>query len=107
MSRQAHPIEGWAESDHVKSLQITQPPGLVALYFAWRTVRSNGDQEEPEQDPLLKNGNAAPDAGIHKLSLFKRTSGAIVYGFWAFVDMASGRYLWQSMRAHTHKTKAS
>ncbi|XP_010558727.1 PREDICTED: uncharacterized protein LOC104827276 [Tarenaya hassleriana] len=62
---------------------------VLAGYFAWRTVRSSdhsvadsisGDSPVEQKDKIGFN--------------FKRT---VEKGFWVFVDMASGRYLWRNL----------
>lgn len=73
--------------------------GLVAGYFAWRTFRV---KEDEAQDPPQSNSNTE-DAASHKYGLLKRAPAVIVSGFWTFVDMASGRYLWQNLVTHSHK----
>jgi len=73
--------------------------GLVAGYFAWKTFRV---KEDEAQDPPQSNSNTE-DAASHKYGLLKRAPAVIVSGFWKFVDMASGRYLWQNLVTHSHK----
>ncbi|KAL2320464.1 hypothetical protein Fmac_029433 [Flemingia macrophylla] len=56
---------------------------MLAAYFAWTTVRSSpkieftiqdhNNKSSPNKDPMVQNG------------------------FWIFVDMASGRYLWRNL----------
>lgn len=64
---------------------------VLAGYFAWRTVRSSpnidlacDDSIEEEKSPFKKE-----DFDFKKM---------IQNGFWVFVDMASGRYLWRNLR---------
>ncbi|KAK2451090.1 Methyltransferase-related protein [Trifolium repens] len=64
---------------------------VLAGYFAWRTVRSSpnidldSDNYIEEEKSSLKKENFD----------FKKM---IQNGFWVFVDMASGRYLWRNLR---------
>jgi hypothetical protein len=73
--------------------------GLVAGYFAWKSFRT---KEDEAQDPPQSNSNTE-DAAFHKLGLLKKAPTVIVSGFWKFVDMASGRYLWQNLVTHSHE----
>ncbi|KAJ9179907.1 hypothetical protein P3X46_008219 [Hevea brasiliensis] len=65
---------------------------VLAGYFAWRTVRSspeiesiNSDDSAVEQKPL----NDKQEFNVNKM---------IQNGFWVFVDMASGKYLWRNLK---------
>ncbi|KAK7290634.1 hypothetical protein RIF29_05194 [Crotalaria pallida] len=58
---------------------------VLAAYFAWTTVRSSPDTNFTHQDH---------DNKVH--FSFKKM---IQNGFWVFVDMASGRYLWRNLRS--------
>lgn len=64
---------------------------VLAGYFAWRTVRSS-----PKIDL------ASDDSIEEEKSSFKKEDFdlkmMIQNGFWVFVDMASGRYLWRNLR---------
>ncbi|XP_074367169.1 uncharacterized protein LOC141707728 [Apium graveolens] len=56
---------------------------LLAGYMAWRTVRSTPDSDKEDTKAPAKN-----------YSFTKMMQN----GFWVFVDMASGRYLWKNLR---------
>ncbi|KAI4381624.1 hypothetical protein MLD38_007682 [Melastoma candidum] len=61
---------------------------VLAGYFAWRTVRSSpDDQPSPDSTP--------DDLPSPKSLSLKKMAGD---GFWGFVDMASGRYLWRGIK---------
>lgn len=66
---------------------------VLAGYFAWRTVRSS-----PEADI----NSLSDDSPNEKTSLKDKDESnftrSIQNGFWVFVDMASGRYLWRNLR---------
>ncbi|CAL5354532.1 unnamed protein product [Camellia sinensis] len=65
---------------------------ILAGYFAWRTVRSF-----PDMDILTLEGSKMEKASSkdkQELDLKKM----IQNGFWVFVDMASGGYLWRNLR---------
>ncbi|XP_057500098.1 uncharacterized protein LOC130784284 [Actinidia eriantha] len=73
---------------------------ILAGYFAWRTVRSS-----PETDFLASKGSTTEEMS----SKDKQESNLrekIVNGFWVFVDMASGRYLWRNLRERKGDEKA-
>ncbi|KAG5051077.1 hypothetical protein AAZX31_02G068400 [Glycine max] len=63
---------------------------VLAGYFAWKTVRSNPievfSEDSADEDKSSKKG----DFDFKKM---------IQNGFWGFVDMASGRYLWRNLRS--------
>ncbi|TKY46188.1 hypothetical protein E2542_SST28226 [Spatholobus suberectus] len=65
----------------------------LAGYFAWKTVRSDPKNE------LVSEDSAEEDKSLKKEDFdFKKM---IQNGFWVFVDMASGRYLWRNLRPTT------
>ncbi|WOH00150.1 hypothetical protein DCAR_0519508 [Daucus carota subsp. sativus] len=59
---------------------------ILAGYMAWRTVRStpDSDKEDTKVAKVPRNNS----------SFTKMMQN----GFWVFVDMASGRYLWKNLR---------
>ncbi|MED6209736.1 hypothetical protein PIB30_057650 [Stylosanthes scabra] len=59
---------------------------VLAAYFAWTTVSSS-----PESDITGEDENKDKE----HLS-FKKM---IQNGFWVFIDMASGKYLWRNLRS--------
>ncbi|KAK7380638.1 hypothetical protein VNO78_33153 [Psophocarpus tetragonolobus] len=63
---------------------------VLAGYFAWKTVRSDTKMDVFSED------SAEEDKSLKKEDFdFKKM---IENGFWGFVDMASGRYLWRNLR---------
>ncbi|CAL5354539.1 unnamed protein product [Camellia sinensis] len=65
---------------------------ILAGYFAWRTVRSF-----PDMDILTLEGSQMEKTSSkdkQELDLKKM----IQNGFWVFVDIASGGYLWRNLR---------
>ncbi|XP_024517195.1 uncharacterized protein LOC112341403 [Selaginella moellendorffii] len=71
----------------------------LAGYFAWKNLwgASAGDDEEQieeEDSAKQQESSSLLDKVCSKTSLF----------FWTFVDMASGRYLWQNLVAKQSKT---
>ncbi|KAL8142847.1 hypothetical protein V2J09_015879 [Rumex salicifolius] len=61
---------------------------ILAGYFAWRSVRSS-----PEIDLT-----AAEDLVQVRDKQERNIRGMIQQGFWVFVDMASGKYLWRNLK---------
>ncbi|KAK4769680.1 hypothetical protein SAY87_030212 [Trapa incisa] len=73
---------------------------LLAGYFAWRTVRSS-----PGIDPSLQEA-ASDDTAPRKEAGELNFKKVIQDGFWVFVDMASGRYLWRNFKEMRSQEKA-
>ncbi|KAF5725719.1 hypothetical protein HS088_TW23G00446 [Tripterygium wilfordii] len=68
---------------------------LLAGYLTWRTVSSlpeTGFNLVEDSGDDAKKDNQEQQLNTHKL--FK----GIQNGFWVFVDMASGRYLWKNLK---------
>ncbi|XP_021898238.1 uncharacterized protein LOC110814950 [Carica papaya] len=72
---------------------------ILAGYFAWRTVRSSPEIEQVCDDYRIEKNKLKDEEQFN----FKRM---IQNGFWVFVDMASGRYLWRNMREMRKDKKA-
>ncbi|KAJ4845957.1 hypothetical protein Tsubulata_035373 [Turnera subulata] len=64
---------------------------VLAGYFAWMTVSSPSPGVD---DDCVASNDAATLQEKQEFSL-KRM---IQSGFWVFVDMASGRYLWRNLK---------
>ncbi|KAL7180983.1 hypothetical protein ACSBR1_039943 [Camellia fascicularis] len=65
---------------------------ILAGYFAWRTVRSF-----PDMDILTLEGSQMEKTSSKDKQEFD-LKRMIQNGFWVFVDMASGGYLWRNLR---------
>ncbi|CAI0433159.1 unnamed protein product [Linum tenue] len=63
---------------------------VLAGYFAWRTVNASPDAFA---EPDVSNDSTV-DAKKQETNMIKM----IQNGFWVFVDMASGRYLWRNFK---------
>ncbi|CAI0384986.1 unnamed protein product [Linum tenue] len=63
----------------------------LAGYFAWTTVNASTDAFA-EAD--FSNDSTADAKKQQESNMFK----VIQNGFWVFVEMASGRYLWRNFR---------
>ncbi|XVE62920.1 hypothetical protein DITRI_Ditri06bG0157800 [Diplodiscus trichospermus] len=63
---------------------------VLAGYFAWRTVGSSSDINDgasEDSDKIVAKDKQ--EFGMKKM---------VQNGFWVFVDMASGRYLWRNLK---------
>ncbi|KAF2566480.1 hypothetical protein F2Q70_00025753 [Brassica cretica] len=65
---------------------------VLAGYFAWKTVSSS---------PELISDDSPVELNDKGLSFNKKMEN----GFWVFVDMASGRYLWRNLKEMREKTQ--
>ncbi|CAK9136735.1 unnamed protein product [Ilex paraguariensis] len=65
---------------------------VLAGYFAWRAVRSSTETETVVSDDTTTEKISSKDK--QELKFVKM----IQNGFWVFVDMASGKYLWRNLR---------
>ncbi|KAF2597169.1 hypothetical protein F2Q68_00007489 [Brassica cretica] len=66
---------------------------VLAGYFAWKTVSSS-----PE---LISDDSPVELNDKQGLSFNKKMEN----GFWVFVDMVSGRYLWRNLKEMREKTQ--
>jgi len=64
---------------------------ILAGYFAWQTARSSPDTDNILEDSTIEKTTMKDK---HEFDVKK----TIQDGFWVFVDMASGRYLWRNLR---------
>uniref|UniRef100_A0A2P2IWN7 Uncharacterized protein LOC105123549 n=1 Tax=Rhizophora mucronata TaxID=61149 RepID=A0A2P2IWN7_RHIMU len=74
---------------------------VLAGYCAWRTFRS------PEIDGVVADDDSMVDkaASLKEKQEFN-VKRMIRNGFWVFVDMASGRYLWTNLKEMKKKDDA-
>ncbi|KAL5708610.1 hypothetical protein ACHQM5_019386 [Ranunculus cassubicifolius] len=65
----------------------------LAGYLAWKTVQSSS----PNLDDLISNDSApgTPKGDEKEKANFKKV---VQDGFYMFVDMASGKYLWRNLQ---------
>ncbi|VVB15033.1 unnamed protein product [Arabis nemorensis] len=66
---------------------------VLAGYFAWKTVSSSPELIS-DDSPVELNEKQGLD--------FKKK---MENGFWVFVDMASGRYLWRNLKEMKEKSQ--
>ncbi|XP_022743022.1 uncharacterized protein LOC111294110 [Durio zibethinus] len=64
---------------------------VLAGYVAWRTARSSSEID----DDIVSEDSEKMVAKDKQEFSFKRMAQN---GFWVFVDMASGRYLWRNLK---------
>ncbi|TQD80434.1 hypothetical protein C1H46_034024 [Malus baccata] len=71
---------------------------ILAGYFAWRTVCSSPDGTDMMISQLdsTNNENAIGSPKQEEDAFNSKTM--IQSGFWLFVDMASGKYLWKNFK---------
>ncbi|CAI0433160.1 unnamed protein product [Linum tenue] len=74
---------------------------VLAGYFAWRTVNASPDAFA---EPDVSNDSTV-DAKKQETNMIKVNCYCCPFylqmiqnGFWVFVDMASGRYLWRNFK---------
>lgn len=68
---------------------------LIAGYFAWRSFNNSPgiDPIQLNEDEKIPNSTPTPSKDD------ARTVRKVVQdGFWIFVDMASGKYLWRNLK---------
>ncbi|KAJ7976378.1 Methyltransferase-related protein [Quillaja saponaria] len=63
---------------------------ILAGYLAWRAVSSSPETGISFEDSAIET-KSSKDEGFN----FKKM---IQNGFWVFVDMASGKYMWRNLR---------
>ncbi|TKY62907.1 hypothetical protein E2542_SST12772 [Spatholobus suberectus] len=69
---------------------------VLAAYFAWTTMRSSPEIDFTPQDNKNKSSSNKDHFNFIKM---------IQNGFWVFVDMASGRYLWRNLMSRNDGVK--
>ncbi|RVX09735.1 uncharacterized protein LOC117920539 [Vitis riparia] len=71
---------------------------VLAGYFAWSTVRSSQENALVSEDSCPQTTSSSSK---DKQELNFKTM--VADGFWVFVDMASGRYLWRNLKGKCHE----
>ncbi|KAI5671758.1 hypothetical protein M9H77_12122 [Catharanthus roseus] len=82
---------------------------LLAAYIAWRTARSSKEEEEEEKtqgSSSLLSENSTPAAAAPK-EFCIHVSLMMQNGFWVFIDMATGRYLWKNVKEMSQQPKST
>ncbi|MED6134016.1 hypothetical protein PIB30_033641 [Stylosanthes scabra] len=81
----------------------------LAGFFVLRNLRSQPQLNEADDEPSLTNSaptNPKSSSDSSKSSISK-VRAALESGFWSFVDMASGRYLWRHMVSSSSPKRSS
>ncbi|XP_071697820.1 uncharacterized protein [Rutidosis leptorrhynchoides] len=74
--------------DCVINIRNVQPrkQAILAGYIAWKSFRTTSDTE----DNLFNDDSSVTKRQTNFIKMGQN-------GFWAFVDMASGKYLWRNL----------
>lgn len=81
----------------------------MAGYLAWRTVRSsdNTDLAIPEDEATKTKSEEERREFDSAEGKFPYKFQMIQNGFWVFVDMASGKYLWRNIKSLNNVEKTN
>ncbi|KDP45723.1 hypothetical protein JCGZ_17330 [Jatropha curcas] len=84
----------------------------LAGFFVVRNLKSRPLTDDGGGDNSQSSSSSSSGSSINNASLNSKVRSAIESGFWTFVDMASGRYLWKhlvpsSSSPSSHKVKRS
>ncbi|KAL9228074.1 hypothetical protein vseg_003690 [Gypsophila vaccaria] len=78
---------------------------ILAAYFAWRSVRSSNNEDEINS-PIISDDFGAQKSASSTLNNQERNLSTMIQdGFWVFVDMASGRYLYRNLKSMKEDNK--
>ncbi|OIW17553.1 hypothetical protein TanjilG_08831 [Lupinus angustifolius] len=72
----------------------------LAGFFVFRNLRS---QPQIEDDDNIVPPQSTSDSSNPSSNGNSKVRVALESGFWTFVDMASGRYLWRNMASSSSK----
>ncbi|XP_058727393.1 uncharacterized protein LOC131598840 [Vicia villosa] len=64
---------------------------VLAGYYAWKTVFSSPKIDLASDDSIEEDKSSSKKEQFGFIKMIQN-------GFWVFVDMASGRYLWRNLR---------
>ncbi|KAL7098143.1 hypothetical protein ACP275_10G186800 [Erythranthe tilingii] len=81
---------------------------ILAGYFAWKTAVSSSDDDITTGTGVIDDSTALHTTSSEKQQF--HILKMIHNGFWVFIDMASGRYLWRNIKqfnSSRHMTLAS
>ncbi|KAH9604305.1 hypothetical protein KSS87_005512 [Heliosperma pusillum] len=71
---------------------------ILAAYFAWKSFASS-DDDELNTAVFSQQDFAIENTATSKIDKQERSLLLVIQdGFWVFVDMASGRYLWRNLK---------
>ncbi|KAK9664655.1 hypothetical protein RND81_14G058800 [Saponaria officinalis] len=72
---------------------------ILAAYFAWRSVRSSDQNDQQLNTSIISQDFCAENSASSTIDKQERKLSVMIRdGFWVFVDMASGRYLWRNLK---------
>ncbi|KAI3471492.1 hypothetical protein Pfo_028142 [Paulownia fortunei] len=72
---------------------------VLAGYFAWKTVSSSDEADFAiPEDSTQERSSRIEKEEFHFLKVQGNRIVMLQNGFWVFVDMASGRYLWRKIK---------
>lgn len=82
---------------------------LMAGYLAWRTVRSSDDTDLAiPDDEARKSKSEEEKRGFDSAEVKSPYRFQMIQnGFWVFVDMASGKYLWRNLKSLNNVDKTN
>ncbi|XP_031101028.1 uncharacterized protein LOC116004965 [Ipomoea triloba] len=71
----------------------------LAGFFAFRNLKTPSDdyQSHAADETPVKLHSASSLSSSSSLPICSKVCGVIGNGFWTFVDMASGRYVWRHL----------
>ncbi|GAU18682.1 hypothetical protein TSUD_125150 [Trifolium subterraneum] len=76
----------------------------LAGFFVLRNIRSQPKIDDEDEDvPTLPSNPKISDSSNDSSNGNSKVRAALESGFWTFVDMASGRYLWKHMVSSSSK----
>ncbi|QCD77888.1 uncharacterized protein LOC114187307 [Vigna unguiculata] len=76
----------------------------LAGFFVLRNLRSQPPTAEDDGDTVVVPSNPKiSDSSDASSNATSKVSALVVSGFWTFVDMASGRYLWRHLVSNSSK----
>ncbi|XP_047165918.1 uncharacterized protein LOC124835086 [Vigna umbellata] len=76
----------------------------LAGFFVLRNLRSQPPTTEDDGDTVAVPSNPKiSDSSDASSNATSKVRALVVSGFWTFVDMASGRYLWRHLVSNSSK----
>ncbi|XP_061364871.1 uncharacterized protein LOC133308276 [Gastrolobium bilobum] len=75
----------------------------LAGFFVLRNLRSQPKVDDDDAVPNLPKNPEISDSSNPSSNGTSKVRAALESGFWTFVDMASGRYLWRHMVSSSSK----
>ncbi|XP_058782083.1 uncharacterized protein LOC131656367 [Vicia villosa] len=79
----------------------------LAGFFVLRNLRSQPKIDDEDEDAVLPSNPKILDSSNAASNGNSKVWNALESGFWTFVDMASGRYLWRHVVSSSSSSKRS